>query len=53
MFTGANTLGVPLTDPVFARNFLLFAFQVEIGQSLVVSAVSVLVATLVAAFATG
>ncbi|WP_065964465.1 cytochrome c oxidase assembly protein [Curtobacterium sp. UCD-KPL2560] len=52
VLTGANTLGVPLTDPVFARNFLLFAFQVEIGQALVVSAVAILLATLVAAFAT-
>ncbi|MCL9664292.1 cytochrome c oxidase assembly protein [Curtobacterium albidum] len=52
VLTGANTLGVPLTSPVFARNFLLFAFQVEIGQSLVVSAAAILVATLVAAFAT-
>ena len=52
VFTGANTLGVPLTNPVFARNFMLFTFQVEIGQALVVSAVAVLVATVVAAFAT-
>ncbi|SOC89804.1 putative copper resistance protein D [Curtobacterium sp. 314Chir4.1] len=52
VFTGANTLGVPLTSPVFARNFMLFAFQVEIGQALVVSAVAILVATVVAAFAT-
>jgi len=51
VLTGANTLGVPLTSPVFARNFLLFAFQVEIGQSLVVSAVAILIATVVAAFA--
>ncbi len=52
VFTGANTLGVPLTSPVFARNFMLFAFQVEIGQALVVSAAAILVATVVAAFAT-
>jgi putative copper resistance protein D len=52
VLTGANTLGVPITSPVFARNFLLFAFQVEIGQSLVVSAAAVLIATVVAAFAT-
>ena len=52
VLTAANTLGVPLTDPVFARNFALFAFQVEIGQSLVVSAVAILLATVVAAFAT-
>ncbi len=52
ILTGANTLGVPLTDPVFARNFALFAFQVEIGQALVVSAVAILVATVIAAFAT-
>jgi cytochrome c oxidase assembly factor CtaG/putative copper export protein len=52
VFTGANTLGVPLTSSVFARNFALFAFQVEIGQALVVSAVAILVATVVAAFAT-
>jgi cytochrome c oxidase assembly factor CtaG/putative copper export protein len=52
VFTGANTLGVPLTSPVFARNFLLFAFQVEIGQSLVVSAVAILVATVLAVLAT-
>ncbi|KQO61342.1 cytochrome c oxidase assembly protein [Curtobacterium sp. Leaf261] len=52
VLTGANTLGVPLTSPVFARNFMLFAFQVEIGQSLVVSAVGILVAAVVAAFAT-
>ncbi|WP_282819467.1 cytochrome c oxidase assembly protein [Curtobacterium flaccumfaciens] len=52
VLTGANTLGVPLTSPVFARNFMLFAFQVEIGQALVVSAAAILVATVVAAFAT-
>lgn len=52
VFTGANTLGVPLTSPVFARNFMLFAFQVEIGQALVVSAAAILIATVVAAFAT-
>lgn len=52
VLTGANTLGVPLTSPVFARNFLLFAFQVEIGQSLVVSAAAVLIATVLAALAT-
>lgn len=52
VFTGANTLGVPLTSAVFARNFMLFAFQVEIGQALVVSAVAILIATVVAAFAT-
>jgi cytochrome c oxidase assembly factor CtaG/putative copper export protein len=50
--TGASTLGVPLTSPVFARNFLLFAFQVEIGEALVVSAAAILVATIIAAFAT-
>ncbi|MFS0729159.1 cytochrome c oxidase assembly protein [Curtobacterium sp. 1P10AnD] len=52
VLTGANTLGVPLDSPVFARNFLLFAFQVEIGQALVVSAAAILAATVVAAFAT-
>ncbi|MBT2502589.1 cytochrome c oxidase assembly protein [Curtobacterium sp. ISL-83] len=52
VLTGANTLGVPLTSPVFARNFLLFAFQIEIGQALVVSAAAILIATVVAAFAT-
>lgn len=52
VLTGANTLGVPLTSPVFARNFMLFAFQVEIGQALVVSAAAILIATVIAAFAT-
>ncbi|OIH95838.1 MULTISPECIES: cytochrome c oxidase assembly protein [unclassified Curtobacterium] len=52
VFTGANTLGVPLTSPVFARNFMLFAFQVEIGQALVVSAAAILAATVLAAAAT-
>jgi cytochrome c oxidase assembly factor CtaG/putative copper export protein len=52
LLTGASTLSVPLTSPVFARNFLLFAFQVEIGQSLVVSAAAILIATIIAAFAT-
>lgn len=52
VLTGANTLGVPLTSPVFARNFMLFTFQVEIGQSLLVSAVAILIATVIAAFAT-
>ena len=52
VFTGANTLGSSITSPLFARNFMVFAFQVEIGQSLVVSAVAILVATVLAAFAT-
>ncbi len=52
VFTGANTLGSRSPAPLFARNFMLFAFQVEIGQSLVVSAVAILIATVLAAFAT-
>ncbi|PZF62412.1 hypothetical protein DEI92_02680 [Curtobacterium sp. MCBD17_034] len=52
LLTAATTLSVPLTSPVYARNFLVFAFQVEIGESLVVSAAAVLIATAIAAFAT-
>jgi putative copper resistance protein D len=51
IFTAAQTAGVTLTSPIFASSFFTFAFQLELGESLVVSASSVLIATVICLFA--
>ncbi|WP_370543942.1 cytochrome c oxidase assembly protein [Frigoribacterium sp. VKM Ac-1396] len=43
VLTAASVIGVPLSDPIFRRQFLFFATGLELGQSLLVSAVCVLV----------
>jgi putative copper resistance protein D len=48
VLTGIQISGVPIGDPLFASAFTTFLFQVELGQSLVVSAISVLLATVLA-----
>ena len=52
VFTGANTIGAPITSSVFARTFPEFLFRLEAGQVYLVSATAVLIATIIAAFAT-
>jgi putative copper resistance protein D len=51
ILTGAQTAGVTLTSPLLPSALFTFAFQIELGQSLVVSASAVLAATIVAFFA--
>ena len=36
VLTAASVIGVPLSDPIFRRQFLFFATGLELGQSLVV-----------------
>lgn len=48
VLTGIQISGVAVGDPLFASAFTTFLFQVELGQSLVVSAVCVLIATILA-----
>ena len=43
VLTAASVIGVPLTDPIFRRQFLFFATDLELGQSLVVSTLCVLI----------
>lgn len=44
LFTAATTIGVPLTDDRFGKQFLFFATSIELGQSLLVSVAGVLLA---------
>ena len=43
VFSAASVLGVPLTSSVFRSQFLFFAFNLELGQTLLVSIGSILV----------
>ncbi|NRD24985.1 CopD family protein, partial [Frigoribacterium sp. VKM Ac-2836] len=43
VLTAAGVIGVPLSDPIFRRQLLFFATGLELGQSLLVSALCVLV----------
>ncbi|WP_308466211.1 cytochrome c oxidase assembly protein [Rathayibacter soli] len=51
VLTGIQVSGVAISDPLFPSAFTTFLFQIELGQSLVVSAGCVLVATVIALFA--
>lgn len=46
MFRAANVLGVPFTSPTFRSQFFFFAFQLELGQTWVVT-ISCILAALV------
>ena len=48
VLTGIQISGVAPGDPLFASAFSTFLFHVELGESLLVSAVSVLIATILA-----
>lgn len=48
VLTGVNISGVAPSDPLFFPTLRTFLFGVELGQSLVVSAVSILIATTIA-----
>jgi cytochrome c oxidase assembly factor CtaG/uncharacterized membrane protein len=50
MFTAANVLGVPFTSPTFRSQFFFFTFQLELGQTWVVSIGCTLVAFLILLF---
>ncbi|MEO8907187.1 MAG: cytochrome c oxidase assembly protein [Microbacteriaceae bacterium] len=51
VLTGIQISGVPVGDPIFWPTLVTFMFQVELGESLVVSAVCVLAATVIALMA--
>lgn len=48
ILSGIQISGVPVGDPLFASTFRTFLFDVELGQSLVVSALCILAAVIVA-----
>ncbi|WP_371742701.1 cytochrome c oxidase assembly protein [Plantibacter sp. CFBP 8804] len=43
VFTAANSIGVPVSSPTFAKTFVFYATQLELGQTLVCSLACVLV----------
>jgi len=51
VLTGIQVSGVPIGSKLFASTFETFLFHVELGESLLVSAVCILIATLIALFA--
>lgn len=48
VLSGIQISGVPMGDPLFANTFRTFLFDVELGQSLVVSALCILAAVIIA-----
>lgn len=51
VLTGIQVSGVPIGSPIFASTFETFLFHVELGESLAVSALCVLAASVISMFA--